>query len=75
MYLGIVGSSTALLLQIADTNSLFDISNILGDAPAGSYAPESAFIDDSQFLCLVLSSSSPFTRAASAQTLLRLNSR
>ena len=33
-----------------------DISNILGDTPADSQAPESLFIDESQFLYLTLSS-------------------
>ena len=50
VYLGIVGPSTVSLLQTADKNSALDISNILGEAPADSHAPESPFIDDSQFL-------------------------
>ena len=56
VYLGIVGSSTVFLLQMAETNSLLDISNILGDTPAINQAPESLFIDESQFLYLTLSS-------------------
>ena len=54
MRLGTVRSSTVFLLQTAETNSLFDITNNLGDKPADSRAPESELIDETQFLSQTL---------------------
>lgn len=42
------------LLHTAEKNSAFDISNILGETPADSHAPESEFINDNEFLVLVV---------------------
>ena len=41
-------------LHIAETNSLLDITNILGDNPAESHAPDSSLIEETQFLYLTL---------------------
>jgi hypothetical protein len=54
VYCGTIGSSTAFLLHTAERNSLFDITNSLGDNPADSHAPESEFINDNQLLSLRL---------------------
>ena len=54
VHLGIIKSSTVFLLQIAETNSLYDISNNLEENPAESHSPKSELINDTQFLYFTL---------------------
>ena len=54
VYMGMEKFWNVFRLHIAETNSLLDITNILGDNPAESHAPDSSLIEETQFLYLTL---------------------